>query len=233
MKKIIFIFCLVLTPLLSVSAADMGEIYQVNVIYDQGALSLGAVSLSQGYASSQQPEMLMSPHRYYLEIISVDGQILHRQQYSLSLEISKEPPEEGREYPAGEGGMQVLDYTEDLVMLPYFSNAQWLTLYGANHNLIERMDISYLSHVCGDGGCRDNENSENCPQDCPFVCTPGSQDLRCNTDTASNTAALTSKALGSRKVIMIIGIGLAVLVLLATGILLYVKKKKQNLNITG
>jgi len=161
MKKIIFISLLFFFIGFPVLANNAQKSYLITILFNRGqAIISDDVFISNAVPSSIEPENQMGRHRFFIEVLSIQGKILFEKEFSINNEMAHENPDEF--------GVEsiVMEKEEHLEIIPYFKEGVKLLLFDINHRLIDQKDISNLAEICGDGECADYESYLTCKDDC-------------------------------------------------------------------
>lgn len=145
-------------------AAQQQDLLKVFIYYNKGQANFTSIEVGSGFIPGEKNIDRSAPV-FWLEVIADNGEILIRKEFNIHLEIMMEPPLPGDEHELDSREL-LLEETTELVIIPYFFNVKWLNLYNANRNLLEKQDIAYMSQVCGNGVCQNNEDNSTCPNDC-------------------------------------------------------------------
>lgn len=236
MKNIITILILIFLLPNFLFAAETQDILYVAVHFDHGRVNIENLEVGFGFVP-EKTEINPNAPAYWLEIIADSGEVLVKKQFNINLEIMLEPPLPGEEYDSYIHE-KILEETTELVAVPYFPNLKWAYLYDGNYNFLEKKEIAYLSQICGNGICQNDENYVTCPNDCKEngkdgYCSPGMEktDTDCfakgefvNTTTFKNNSNIFILTI-------IIIIFLIIVLLLLFGYLFV--RRKRNINKDG
>lgn len=219
-------------------AAEKQDILKIFVHYDRGQANIESIEVGAGFVPGKKGIDVTAPV-YWLEAIADNGELLERKEFNIHLEIMPEPPLPGEEYEPDSHPL-LLEETMELVIIPYFPNIKWLNLYDANRNLIEKQDVAYLSQVCGNGICQNNENNSTCPSDCladekDAYCSLGSDTGCINTakDDIMINKKTDSRKLSNKQIYLIFGIFLLLIAILIIIAYFFFKKTKKTVLDTG
>ena len=157
--KRIVILLIVLSFLIVPVAAQEQDVYQLILKYDKEIITKEQLRVTKGffYEVQTQPE-----RAYRIEVVSFDGDILHKRNFEFPLEIAFDSHE-----VVEEGLTQMLDSATVELLFPYFTNGKTINIYDPDNTKVLEIDIGYFAKVCGDNQCQPHESNADCPQDCP------------------------------------------------------------------
>lgn len=170
----IILFCLLISQFIFFSAqAEQIKIYAIPLNYDKGKISFGEIITQMGYlppAAGLNPD---KSQQYLIELVSFSKTVLESQAFSFSLAVAPPPPLPGEKVTPP----TILEKASTLVVFPYHKDGKTLNVYDSAKKLILTKDIAYLSDMCGDDICQDQESYESCSKDCAVAAA----DDYCNT----------------------------------------------------
>ncbi|MCA9487675.1 MAG: hypothetical protein KC516_01800 [Nanoarchaeota archaeon] len=197
-KALCLIFFIILINL--VSANYLQQSYHIQIDYYEGNVSIQKIELVEGFSdkvSSNEGES------YSLKIISFDGEVYRDYPFNFPREVFVTP---GPECFVEEGIVDtdlcggpthyLSNFSSVLLKIPFSPGAKSLELVDPSGRLILKEDLSKFS--CGDLICEEHETYSSCRKDCSLKDNEYFE----------------------------IGIALGIIILLGTGIGIYLKKKK-------
>lgn len=189
-----------------VLAYQENKIYEVNLNYDKGEISLASEIIARnGYALDRkiQPEA-----GYKAEVLSLADDVLYSFQFEVpNIQCSDSIDPETNQMS---GSCVFLDQTNFTLVIPYFTDGKVINLYDPAGKKVFFASVEHLAKsVCGDSVCQKSESHKVCPQDCP---------VNMIDTTKTNDKFSTG---------MLIGIIIAIMAVVV-GIVFILKKKKEN-----
>lgn len=167
MKKILlFLLPLFFVILMNqpVYAIEKSKVYSVEIRYMDGAVTIGAIIVKDGFPSIFNDDSLSAGQRYKIELRSFNNGVLEELKFNISTTLMPPPPLEGDAASIAEP--IILKETSTVINLPYHRDGNILVLYGPDSKKLDQADIGYLADVCGDSICQPHESFESCPKDC-------------------------------------------------------------------
>ena len=218
MKNIILIlaFLLIAFP----AKAEESKIFFVEAVFNQGRLDITDVISKNGTAPAPQKEAEMEGLRYWVMLVSFQGDILEKRQFDISFEVFDDP------------SMQS-DKINRFLSLPYYPNAKSIMLTDMNGNMMAQKDIGYLADLCGDNICEDHESFADCPKDCKAAgkddyCNPEKINEDPDCGTIKNGVKETKEGNNGKKIIFLTITILSAIIVIVGGLILYKRRYKEN-----
>lgn len=152
MKRIIII-SVVLMFLISVSLADEGKIYQVNLFYenlfyDNGKIKITDILVGFGFVAQQEGNY---KQLYKVKLISSTNEELYSASFNIPIFVHGDEidPVTGD----FKGSVVQLDQVNFSLTVPYFENGKTIYIYDSNNTKILAADVSSFAEVCSDSTC--------------------------------------------------------------------------------
>jgi hypothetical protein len=214
-----------------VSAAGKSRIYAIDIRYDGGEVTIGDITIKDGYPSIYDENSLPADKAYRIELRSFTDQILEQIKFDISTTVMPPPPLEGD--LSTDVTPIKLEETAVIINLLYHKDGKTLVLYSSANDELERADIGYLADVCGDKICQPHESFESCAKDCTAAgkddyCNPAlkNTDPDClKTEPAAATTAAAEKKPPSGTYVLYT-VGGTVIIITFIGSVLFLRKRK-------